>query len=148
MRVNNEIMDAKAGVFTAPIKWAKTWEELGEIKGVFVNYDSIIIDLEFITCATGSENMNTFATKEQAARYGIIAAQLSQLVANLNGEPDWKPKMGEKYYYIVQGNWNGLSWNYLYKTEFSMIHFPLKTQEAAEFTIKHHANLWRKFYGI
>lgn len=140
-------MDAKAGVFTAPIRWAKTWEGLGEIKGVFVNYDSIIIDLEFRTCATGSENMNTFATKKQAERYGIIAAQLSQLVANLNGEPDWMPEIDEKFYHIGIGQ-DGLKWSDFTYNKFMIFHFPIKTQAAAEFTIKHHANLWRKFHGI
>ena len=146
MRRTDEILKIKEGVFTAPIRWAKTWEELGYINGAYVdNYSQIYEGCDFKSV---QECENTFATKEQAARYGIIAAQLSQLVANLNGESDWKPEINEKFYYIGTEK-NGLRWGDFITYDKSMIpHFPLKTQAAAEFSLKHHANLWRKFHGI
>lgn len=136
-RIREVVMPPIENKFTAPVKWAKKWQELDEIDGYYVNVGLGIDNI----------GINTFATKEQAIQYGIVAAQLSQLVANLNGEPNWMPKINEKFYYISIGQ-DGLKWSDFTYNEFMILHFPLKMQAAAEFTIKHHANLWRRFYGL
>lgn len=141
-RIREVVIPPIENKFTTPIKWAKTWEELWNLKGDYVDDDEI--NYIFTNLPV---NKHIFATKEQAERYGIVAAQLSQLVAQLNGEPDWMPKIDEKFYYIAIGQ-DGLKWSDFTYNKFMILHFPLKMQSAAEFTIKHHADLWRKFYAL
>ena len=65
----------------------KSWEELGEIKGYYVNSSCLIKTLEN---EVFNSNRNTFATKEQAEA-SIALAMLSQLreVYRDGWKPDW-----------------------------------------------------------
>ena len=74
-------------VFKEVDKLPKKWEELKDIKGFFVDDDSIICDAD---CVVEEENKNLFATKEQAEA-SVALAQLSQLMKVYNGGwvPDW-----------------------------------------------------------
>jgi len=66
----------------------KSWEELDEIKGWFVNAGS---GIEYIQGGTYRHNRNVFATKEQAEA-SLALAQLTQLreVYRQGWTPDWK----------------------------------------------------------
>jgi len=77
----------------------KTWEELNEIGGYYVNSGTTNV-----ADVTGVKSLNTnrniFATKEQAEAC-IVLAQLSQLmqVYNNGWVPDWTDS---KYKYIIE----------------------------------------------
>ena len=81
-------------VFKEVEKLPKKWEELKDIKGFFIDVDSIIFDAD---CVVEKEDKNVFATKEQAEAV-IALAQLSQLmkVYNEGWVPDWTDD-NEKY---------------------------------------------------
>ena len=66
----------------------KSWEELGEIKGWFVNTGS---GTEYTQVGTYRHNRNVFATEEQAEA-AVALAQLTQLreVYRQGWKPDWK----------------------------------------------------------
>lgn len=99
-------------VFKEVNKIPKKWEELKDIKGFFVDDDSIICDAD---CVVAKENKNVFATKEQAEA-SVALAQLSQLmkVYNEGWVPDWtvpdlkyviyfhKDKIGKSFYFHTQ----------------------------------------------
>jgi hypothetical protein len=67
----------------------KTWEELDEINGFFIDNSSHIDSPG--ECSTCEDNKNLFATREQAEA-SIALAQLSQLlkVYRNNWVPNWK----------------------------------------------------------
>ena len=54
----------------------KTWEELKDVKGWYVEYNSIVVGANYPN--SDNEDKNIFATKEQAEA-SIAMAQLSQL---------------------------------------------------------------------
>ena len=54
----------------------KTWEELKDVKGWYVEYNSIVVEANYPE--SDNEDKNIFATKEQAEA-SIAMAQLSQL---------------------------------------------------------------------
>lgn len=66
----------------------KSWEELDEIKGWFVNTGS---GTEYTQVGTYRHNRNVFATEEQAEA-AVALAQLTQLreVYRQGWKPDWK----------------------------------------------------------
>lgn len=67
----------------------KSWEELGEINGWFVNNGSGIKDVQQV--GIHLSHRNVFATKEQAEA-AVALAQLTQLreVYRQGWKPDWK----------------------------------------------------------
>jgi hypothetical protein len=68
----------------------KTWEELGEIKGYWVEYESTVENNKVEGgCPCVSDNRNVFATEAQA-KASIAMAQLSQLREVYR--QGWKPK--------------------------------------------------------
>lgn len=74
-----------------PKKYLSKWEDLSSVKGFYIGEDSHI--LENLTGSMLSVNINIFKTELQARSHGIIAAQLTQLMAHedYNGENqcDW-----------------------------------------------------------
>ena len=78
---------SKEELGVAPTK-PKCWEDLGEIKGYWVDGLS---DVEQIPYGSAiKKNKNIFATKEQAVASSALA-QLSQLMIHPYWNGDWKP---------------------------------------------------------
>lgn len=77
-------------------KLPKSWKELGEISGWYVNTDSSVCDGAGYYAS--DENPNVFRTKEQAEA-AIALAQLTQLVHvwREGWEPDWTNYNTDKY---------------------------------------------------
>lgn len=73
----------------------KSWEDLGIIRGFYVNAHSEVRDFE--GCTSKDSNKNTFPTKEEAEAC-LALAQLCQLRDRYNEgwKPDWKD-VNEKY---------------------------------------------------
>lgn len=81
----------------------KRWEDLGFIRGYYVNAHSELRDFE---CYTGKDsNKNTFPTKEEAEAC-IALAQLCQLRDRYNDgwKPDWNITSETKYVIEVSKN--------------------------------------------
>ena len=81
----------------------KRWEDLGFIRGYYVNAHSELRDFE---CYTGKDsNKNTFPTKEEAEAC-IALAQLCQLRDRYNDgwRPDWDDGGEQKYAIKIENN--------------------------------------------
>jgi len=74
----------------------KSWGELNVLHGYYVNPNSYVS--EILRGKPQGDDMNTFATKEQA-KASIALAQLSQLreVYRQGWVPDWKDNMQDKF---------------------------------------------------
>lgn len=130
-------------------EWPKDWYNLKEIKGCYIAGNS---DIETANNNSVSIlNLNVFAN-EKYAESALAYAQLSQLAKEMNDgwEPNWSD--GVEYKYSVcfkncrnSGN-NSIQIVFCWLSDISLIYF--KTREMAEFSIKHHRNLWEKFYMI
>lgn len=74
----------------------KTWEELGEIYGYYVDSNSCVDNLPIAPFPTRQRTRNTWPTLEEAEA-SIALAQLCQLRDRYNGgwKPDWGKESGE-----------------------------------------------------
>lgn len=122
-------------------KEIKCWEDLNAICGFYINANS---QLRGETTSYTSElNKNIFKTEEQALSC-LAKAQLSQLLAEYNG--DWKPDFTDgrdrKYIIIKYDNNIGIDWSY--KNNDFLI---FKTKEKAEKFLELHRELIEQYYG-
>jgi len=83
--MNNEIT-VNGVVYVKKEVEVKSWEELKEISGYYVNGSSDVNDCN--NAQTGTAHKNVWATKEQAEAC-LAMSQLSQLLKEVNG--DWTP---------------------------------------------------------
>jgi hypothetical protein len=87
-------------------KFPKSWEELREIEGYFIDEDADVTDVGSASTQYDA-NKNIFATEEQA-RAAIALAQLSQLKKVYReiegGEIDWANHQQEKHSICFIGN--------------------------------------------
>ena len=81
--MNNEIT-VNGVVYVKKEVEVKSWEELKEISGYYVNGSSDVNDCN--NAQTGTAHKNVWATKEQAEAC-LAMSQLSQLLKDVNG--DW-----------------------------------------------------------
>jgi hypothetical protein len=87
----------------------KTWRELKEINGWYVDQMSAIF--KYVHGAPLAANKNTFATESQA-KAAIALAQLSQLREVYRD--GWKPESENEYKYIINCEKGGLSIGMVY----------------------------------
>lgn len=99
----------------------KSWEDLGIIRGFYVNAHSEVRDFE--GCTSKDSNKNTFPTKEEAEAC-LALAQLCQLRDRYNDgwKPDWKNGT-EKY--SIYFNADKIYSGDIYKTQ-SVLSFKTK----------------------
>ena len=84
--MNNEIVIDGVAYVKKEVE-VKSWEDLEEISGYYINDSSGINDIESSN-KTKLPNKNIWATKEQAEAC-LAMSQLSQLLKDVNG--DWTP---------------------------------------------------------
>jgi hypothetical protein len=84
--MNNEIVIDGVAYVKKEVE-VKSWEDLEEISGYYINDSSGINDIESSN-KTKLPNKNIWATKEQAEAC-LAMSQLSQLLKDVNG--DWIP---------------------------------------------------------
>jgi hypothetical protein len=124
----------------AELKKATPWEDLGKVYGFWINERSE-------STSTGKEttqaNRNVFATKEQAESFGVVAAQLTQLiqVARNGWEPDWSDEKQKKYAPYLERS--GLC---IYVVTRSVLSFSLQTRELLADFIKQHQELLTTYF--
>ena len=90
---------------------AKSWEELGVIKGCYVTNQSNIMQLDHGDSRFGGIDKNLWATEEQAEA-SIAMAMLSQLMKQANGDwtPDWSK--GNQIKYTIANKYDKLCEDY------------------------------------
>jgi hypothetical protein len=83
----------------------KSWDELGEIDGWYVDTYSEVIDMNSVKTKRQYDCTNLFATKKQAEA-SIALAQLSQLmkVYNNGWVADWKSNKDKHVIYFNEDN--------------------------------------------
>lgn len=80
-------------------KVINSWEDLENIKGVFIDYASNIQECEAFQC---DENRNTFLN-EKYAKSALALAQISQLLPYYDSKVDWG-RSAVKHCIIRKGN--------------------------------------------
>ena len=81
----------------------KSWEDLGIIRGFYVNAHSEVRDFE--GCTSKESNKNTFPTKEEAEAC-LALAQFCQLRDRYNDgwKPDWENRAQNKFIIYIHPN--------------------------------------------
>lgn len=87
-------------------------------------------------------------SNDKQAKSALAFAQLSQLAKAMNGdwESDWKNTDEDKY--TIQSRCDS---SFLLRIEcrnVTMSHITFKTEELAEFSLKHHRELWEDYWMI
>jgi hypothetical protein len=111
----------------------KSWEELKEINGYWVNANKSI---ELKGGVVESMNKNTFATKEQAEA-SIALAQLSQLMKVYNGDwvADWSD---ENLKYIIYFGFNKIM---TFQTSCNQVFLAFKDAETRDLFLENFRDL-------
>lgn len=149
---NPEYRDTLLSVFTDKelgIKsgYPKSFNDLEEIQGFWIDKNSNIesfssqdplMDFDKI------KDKNVFATEKQA-KSALAFAQLSQLAKKMNGywAIDWNNSSQTKH--TIFRTMNGLhlsNYTIVYKS------IVFQTKEMAEFSLKHHEQLWKDYYEL
>lgn len=130
-----------------PKELVKSWRESIHRKaGYYI--DSRISEIKNLVSPNNEpQNHNVFRTKKEANAYGLVAAQLSQIIADANGdwEPDWKNVYQSKF--IIEPNGDATGFNIIAYGRRRQ-HFPMKSREIAEACLEKHCDLWEQFYMI
>lgn len=144
--LNPEYRDTLLSVFTDKelgIKsgYPKSWNDIKKIDGFYITEDSSIYSAKNVNILY--INNNIFATQKQA-KSALAFAQLSQLAKEMNGDwtPDWSTSNTK---YSINRNSLALYIN-SWSATFHLIVF--KTKEMAEFSLKHHEQLWKDYYEL
>ena len=120
----------------------KSWEDLTLVKGYYVKSYADIHKCE--NTKPSKENKNVFKTEKQV-KSALAFAQLSQLVAEMNGDwtPDWG-KDGQIKYGIMRQN-NELI---RFEASYTFRHLCFKSKELRNFSLENHRNLWEQYWEL
>ena len=120
----------------------KSWEQLNEIKGVYIDEDSLINSLINELPSTRL-NKNIFKTEKQAKK-ALAMAQLSQLMAVYNDgwEPDWGD---EECKYTIQRDSSDIVID-IWRHGYNFLAF--KSREIREEFLKNFEPLIRQFFEL
>lgn len=120
----------------------KSWEGLETVRGFWIGARSGIE--EVILRSTKINNLNIFKTEKQAKK-SLAMAQLSQLMADANGDwvADWGVS-GQNNHCVIRNDKELKIFSLFRCYEF----IALKDRETAEHFIKHHERLIKDFYEM
>lgn len=120
----------------------KSWEDLTLVKGYYVKSYADIHKCE--NTKPNKENKNVFKTEKQV-KSALAFAQLSQLVAEMNGDwtPDWG-KNGQIKYGIMRQN-NELI---RFEASYTFRHLCFKSKELRNFSLENHRTLWEQYWEL
>lgn len=122
-------------------KFPKRWEDLGRVKGFYVcDSPKLVEEYEGGSIAA---NKTLFSTEQQARSFGIVAAQLSQLMKVYRGEwlPDWSDDT-KKWVIYCDGKEGLNATNTI--AIYYFLSFP--TREIADQFLTDHRELIEEFY--
>lgn len=123
--------------------YPKSWEDLKEIEGHYLSQYSGNLHFSHST-SLGTYKKVVFNTEKQALSC-LTFAQLSQLVAEMNG--DWQPNWNDhnQCKYVIDREFDTI-----YKCTTTVIFHPLafKSKEARDFSFQHHEKYWKTYYQL
>jgi hypothetical protein len=112
------------------------WEDLENIKGVFIDFDSVIQDYEAIP---GDEDRNVFLN-EKYAKSALALSQISQLLPYYDSNVNWN-RNTIKYCIARRGNEIYIdTWQSLYNL------LAFKSREEAERFLKYNMQLIKDYF--
>jgi len=124
--------------------YPKSWKELKEIDGFYIANDVPVVKKINYSKSPKDEFLDVFRTEKQALSC-LAFAQLSQLVAEMNG--DWQPNWNDhnQCKYVIDREFDTI-----YKCTTTVIFHPLafKTAEARDFSFQHHELIWKQYWQI
>ncbi len=143
---NPEYRDTLLSVFTdkelgIEPSYPKSWNDLERLDGFFIDDASNINNLDDFK--TYNDTKNIFATRKQA-KSALAFAQLSQLAKEMNG--DWVANWDDNNIKFVIARSSEKLYIEQWCAKFYSIVF--KTKEMAEFSLKHHEQLWKDYYEL
>ncbi len=144
---NPEYRDTLLSVFTdkelgIEPSYPKSFKDIGKIDGYFIEINALIVDIYNLN-SNKFANKNVFATEKQA-KSALAFAQLSQLAKEMNG--DWIANWDNNNVKFVIVRSSEKLYIEQWCAKFYSIVF--KTKEMAEFSLKHHEQLWKDYYEL
>ena len=121
--------------------WPKSWEELDRITGFFNFADATIFNAKNCKADKGNK---TVAPTEADCDSILAFCQLRQLAERMND--GWKPSIFDRGYTVNYSFNRGLVATIAVDSYKELIVF--KTIEMAEFSLKHHKELWKKYWKV
>lgn len=118
----------------------KRWEDLKKVIGYAIDENSRILSVNW---HNSKERKNTFATEKQALS-SLAAAQLSQLMKEVNGDwvADW---VEDSVKYTLLRARNKIGADYCYNT-YHFLAFP--TEEIRDTFLKNHKELIEQYFEL
>ncbi len=124
--------------------WPKRYDDLGDVEGCFIDHRS---RKWMVSSKTNAEHRNIPPTSADCE--SILAfCQLRQLAERMND--GWEPSERNRGY-TVGYQWPSSTGAGLHSTIASKFYKELivfKNQEMASFSLKHHKNLWEKYWKV
>jgi len=122
--------------------WPKSWEELDSMKGYCVDTCS---DIKTPEKYNNARRINKNIAPTEADCESILAfCQLRQLAERMN--EGWEPSIGDRGHTVNYFISIGLQASSAVDSYKELIVF--KTREMAEFSLKHHKELWEKYWKV
>lgn len=118
-------------------KTINSWEDLENVKGVFINYTSIIQEVR--ESILDDDNRNVFLN-EKYAKSALALAQISQLLPYYDSNVDWN-KYTDKHCIVRRGNNLCIE---MYNSFYCFLAF--KSEKEAERFLKHNEQLVKDYY--
>ena len=124
----------------------KTWESLDQISGYWITEDASLQWADRVFPSNACSQM--IYSNDKQAKSALAFAQLSQLAKAMNGdwESDWKNTDEDKY--TIQSRCDSSFLLSIDCRNVTMSHITFKTEELAEFSLKHHRELWEDYWMI
>src|SRR6056297_272855 len=116
--------------------WPKSWEDLGDIEGCFIDGRS----KNWISFFTSNATYKNIPPTSLDCDSILAFCQLRQLADRMN--EGWEPSVRNRGFTINYFFNRGLDHTIAHESYRELIVF--KTREMAEFSLKHHKDLWEK----
>src|SRR6056297_1714975 len=121
--------------------WPKSWEDLGEIEGCFTDGKS----RNWMTCSKPNVKDRNIAPSSADCESILAFCQLRQLAERMN--EGWEPSIYDRGFTVnYHDKFNSLAAVKCFRVTRELIFF--QTEEMAEFSLKHHKELWEKYWKV
>jgi len=120
--------------------WPKSWEDLGEIEGCFTDGKS----RNWMVCSKPNVKDRNIAPSSADCESILAFCQLRQLAEHMND--GWEPSERNRGYTVNSFFNIGLQATSAVDSYRELIVF--ETREMADFSLKHHKDLWEKYWKV
>jgi len=121
--------------------WPKSWEDLGEIEGCFIDGNS----KNWLSFPTSNATYKNIPPTSPDCESILAFCQLRQLAERMN--EGWQPNIYDRGFTVnYHDNFNSLAAGKCFRHTRELMVF--KTIQMAEFSLKHHKDLWEKYWKV